>query len=193
MEDLDTIAIRMGTDKASSHPTGAHNYCGHYDEFFTPLRHQPIKLLEIGVGGGESIRTWLEYFPQADVYGVDNNPDAFKGPLDRYVFVLGDQTSTAFWARFTADYGTDWDVIIDDGGHFSGGIITSFEALWPHVKSGGIYAIEDLQCAYGSIFQSPGFKNHMDFVKDLVDNANKGERKIYSITQSHELAILLKE
>jgi demethylmacrocin O-methyltransferase len=195
LKTLDQIAIECGTDRATVFTrtyAKPHGYSIRYDSVFTPFRTKPLKVLEIGAAGGEGIRMWLEYFQNAHVFGVDNNPDAFKGPIDRYTFVLGDQSCTTFWKCFIADYGSDWDIIIDDGGHFSGGIITTFESLWQHVKRGGIYAIEDLACAYSSIFQTPGFKSHMEFVKELVENANKGERDIHSITQSKELAILVK-
>jgi len=191
MKTLDKIAIKNGTDKGSVHPT-AHGYADVYESFFDPIKNNPLKILEIGVGGGESIKTWLEYFPKAKVFGVDNNPNAFKGPAERYTFVCADQSDTTFWKCFVADYGTDWDIIIDDGGHFSGMIITSFESMWCHVKNGGIYAIEDLACSYSYIFQTPGFKSHMEFVKDLVECANKGERDIFSVSQTRELAIVVK-
>lgn len=188
---LDEICIACETDKGTVHPV-AHGYAPRYERVFDSFRNKPIKMLEIGVGGAQSIRAWLEYFPKAQVFGLDNNPDAVKGPYDRYTFVLGDQSNRDFWSHFVQSYGSDWDLIIDDGGHFSGGIVTSFECMWPHIKSGGLYAIEDLGCAYGQIFQTPGFPNHMDFIKSLAENANKGERSIHSILLSRELAILTK-
>ena len=36
-------------------------------------------------------------------------------------------------------------VIIDDGGHTNRQIMTSFEELWPSVRPGGFYFMEDLQ------------------------------------------------
>lgn len=128
MQTLDQIAIEQQTDKATvftrtyAKPKG---YAPHYAAQFDAIRNDPIKLLEIGVGGGESIRTWLEYFPNARVFGVDNvqgtNPWNTVGdkPDLRYTFVTGDQGDTTFWKCFVADYGLNWNVIVDDGSHFS--------------------------------------------------------------------------
>lgn len=199
METLDEIAIRHGTDKATVHPHKGHDYTLHYQTFFEPIRKDAIKFLEIGVGGGESIRTWLEYFPRAKVFGVDNiqgtNPwnTVKSGIHSRYTFVCGDQAHGVFWKCFIADYGSNWDVIMDDGGHFSNQVITSFDSLFPELKSGGLYCIEDLGVAYGpgSVFLIPGWQNHMDFVKNKLDDINL-KREIAFIHFSRELAIMKK-
>lgn len=180
MNTLDEIAIKHGTDKATVHPIKGHGYCPFYERFFEPLRHQPIKLLEIGVGGGESIRTWLEYFTNATVCGIDivsgtnpwNTVNSTANP--RYVFVNGDQSSDVFWKCFLADYGRDWDIIIDDGGHCNYQIIASFNGLWDAVKSGGFYCVEDLGCSYGtgSVFVRAGDPTHSEFVKGKIDAMN---------------------
>lgn len=155
MKTLDEIAGENGTDKSTKPaPNGvAHGYAPIYDVVFTMMRQNPIKLLEIGVGGGESIRTWLEYFPKATVYGVDivHDTNPFNAPTShpegRYFFNIGDQSCPVFWACFVSDYGPQFDIIIDDGSHVSAHIIASFNCLWPHVRPGGLYCIEDLAVA----------------------------------------------
>lgn len=197
---LDEIAKLCGTDKASSHPYTPHDYARHYDQHFTIWRNAPIKLLEIGVGGGESIHTWLNYFYKAKVFGVDivHDTNPMNTPLakeiDRYMFVTGDQSCETFWACFLADYGKEWDIIIDDGGHFSHQVTTSFKCLWPAVKSGGLYCIEDLGVTYGdsTVFVKPGYQNHMHFLKDQIDAMNNGS-EVDSMHFSKELCIMRKK
>ena len=63
MLTLDQIARKHGTDKCST----CHNYCRTYEQYFGPIRAWPVRLLEIGVQTGASIKTWLEYFPHAFV------------------------------------------------------------------------------------------------------------------------------
>lgn len=204
MKTLDEIAISHGTDKATSHPIvrdgKGHGYTPFYDQFFTPVRESHIKFLEIGVGGAESIKTWLEYFPNARIFGVDivhdTNPWNTPGetPDARYTFNQGDQSDDTFWKCFLADHGGDWDVICDDGGHASNQIITTFKHLWPALKPGGLYCIEDLNCAYAGIsgFCPAGWQNHLDFIKDMVDSINREQREIKSLHYSRELAIIQK-
>lgn len=184
---LDEICIAHETDKASKHPVKGHDYAQFYDRFFYPIRKKEIKLVEIGVGGAQSIKSWLDYFPNAQVIGVDNvqstNPWNTVGlkPHPRYKFVWGDQTSEIFWKCFVADYGTDFDVFIDDGGHFSNQVIITFNAMWQHVKSGGLYCIEDLEVAYGAgtIFIPEGWMNHMEFIKTKLDGMQTGSELKY--------------
>jgi len=166
---LDQIALTTGAggDKASDR----HDYCRHYAEMFEPLRDKPIRLLEIGIGEGSSMKIWLEYFPDGRIAGVDVEP---KGHYhnERQISILGDQTSDAFWGKFHQRFPLPWDIIIDDGSHKSDGIITSFRALWPKLKPGGFYCIEDLKCSYMPGYQVEGWIRQMEFVKSLLDCIN---------------------
>lgn len=195
---LNQIAIKHGTDKATLHPVKGHGYCPHYSTLFERVRREPIKVLEIGVGGGESIRTWLDYFDKARIFGVDNvkdtnpwNSTSLK-PDPRYTFVYGDQSCGVFWKCFEADYGSNWGIIIDDGGHYSNQIIKSYECLWPLVAPGGLYCIEDLGVAYGgSMFVPEGSPNHMDWLRSRMDQVNQTD-DIEALHLFKELAIFRK-
>ena len=55
----------------------------------------------------------------------------------------GDQEDREFLKKIGQRYSA-FDVIIDDGGHLQSQQQISFGALFPFVKSGGIYVIEDL-------------------------------------------------
>jgi len=194
MKTLDQIGIEHQTDKASQFSrtwAKPHDYLRRLERFFEPLRDKPIKLLEIGIGSGESAATWLEYFahPETRVFGVDivsnsntwNTPGSMLHP--RYTFTQGDQSSKGFWAKFIATHGGDWDVIIDDGSHIGEHIITSFNCLWPHVKSQGIYEIEDLAVA-------PEAKGWLCSFGHVALSATED---IDSIHFSKELAVLIKK
>jgi hypothetical protein len=56
---LDEVGLKHGTDKSSD----GHNHLTFYGNFFLPLRESGIRILEIGVLRGASVRTWEEYFP----------------------------------------------------------------------------------------------------------------------------------
>jgi hypothetical protein len=202
MKTLDEIAIEHGTDKATQFTrtyAKPHGYTPHFERVFAPFRFLSIKFLEIGVGGGESIRTWLEYFPNALVFGVDNvcGTNPFNSPgnreFQRYTFNCGDQTDTTFWKCFVANHGADFDVIIDDGGHYNDQIIITLTELWPIVRSGGLYCIEDLGVGTSgdSVFVKPEFPRHMDFIKGKLDEINAAD-SIAWMQFSKELAIFCK-
>lgn len=191
MKTLDEIAIKHGTDKATVH-AHPHGYTPFYSQAFAPMRYEPVKLMEIGVGSGESIRTWLEYFPNARVHGVDiANQPALEH--ERYTFTQGDQSKPEFWKEFTDKQGSDWSIIVDDGGHFTNQIVISFNSLWAHIRPGGYYCIEDLGCGYNTIFLPNGFPSHVDYIRDILHHINKGERGIGQLHFSRELAIIQKK
>lgn len=193
LKTLDQIMIAHQSDKASQFSrtwAKPHDYCRHLELFFAPMRDKPIKLLEIGVGGGESIRAWLEYFPEAMVYGVDtlNGENEWVTPgiepwHDRYAFEHGNQSDCEFWKRFINNYGDDWDIIIDDGSHLSSDIMITFNSLMPHLNSGGIYEIEDLKQAPEAAL----------WLQDLVGAVNAGTSGIDEIFFSKELCIMRKK
>lgn len=185
MDDLNTIGIRNGTDKSTVFTrtyAKPHGYLPIYERFFEPLRDKPIKLVEIGVGGGESVKTWLEYFTKAQIFGVDivkdTNPWNTPGAETnlRYTFNQGDQSCKTFLACWIADNGADWNVVVDDGSHQITDIITTFNALWPHVLKGGFYVVEDLS------------SEHRPWVKAVYED----RKDVEVVHESNELAIFKK-
>jgi len=147
--DLGELAVRFGSDKWG----GVHWYTQHYDRHFAHLRDRPIRLLEIGIGGyivptagGASLRMWKHYFPRALVYGIDKFD---KSPLDeqRLTTIVGDQNDAAFLTDVVERYGP-FDIVVDDGSHLNSHQLASFETLFPLLRSGGWYVIEDLQTSY---------------------------------------------
>src|SRR5689334_12158069 len=71
--DLVALAKLHGTDK-----WGTHQYALHYQSHFRSLQYRRLNILEIGVGGadnpqagGNSLRMWKDYFPNANIYGID--------------------------------------------------------------------------------------------------------------------------
>jgi len=142
---LDQIGVKTNTDKSSIH----HNYLVFYEKFLESNRQKPIKLLEIGVAGGASARMWEEYFPNAQIVAADINPDCLQYKSNRITIEISDQSDPRQMSELAAKYGP-FDVVIDDGSHFWEHQITSFRYLFPFVKWGGIYILEDLDTSYGS-------------------------------------------
>jgi hypothetical protein len=196
---LSEIALKYGTDKVR-HPDGSGNdYITHYERLFAPIRHSATDVLEIGVQRGFSVQMWLEYFSNAQIYGVDieHDTNAWNTPGSekylRYVSVTGDQADLKFWEQFVKQNYQKWDIIIDDGGHISDQIITTFDCMWPHVKSDGLYIIEDLKCSYSCLYQPVGSRSPMDMLKSKLDAMHTIGSDIESITFSRQLAILRKK
>lgn len=181
IRSLKVIAMKHKTDKQ-----GAHNYADNYDLHFKKYRDQKVKILEIGIGGydnpkagGESLRMWKEYFPKGLIVGLDYY-DKSNHQEDRIVTYRGSQDDHMLLKQIDADLGP-FDIIIDDGSHMNSHVLSSFACLFPLLKTGGIYAVEDIQTSYwkkvfgGSSIDLDNKNTSMGFFKSLSDGLNYKE------------------
>lgn len=150
---LERLAVKHFSDKWGS----LHWFAPHYERHFARLRGEPVRVLEIGIGGyghpsagGGSLKMWKHYFNRGHIYGLDIFD---KSHLDqqRITTIRGDQNDPAQLSDIAREYGP-FDVVIDDGSHVNEHIRTSFSTLFSHVRPGGVYVIEDLWTAF-----VPGF------------------------------------
>jgi hypothetical protein len=145
---LNDLAKWNHCDKRISYELGlAHNYTPIYEGYFKDHVLEYKDILEIGVWDGRSLRMWYEYFPNARIWGIDNMnavgclpPEQINN--DRIIYRVGSQGDENF-LRQTFE-GITFDFIIDDGSHQSWMHQLSFKYLFPKVKPGGLYFIEDL-------------------------------------------------
>lgn len=178
--DLRALATLHGTDKWNSHW-----YAQHYQRHFQSLRRKRINLLEIGVGGyddphagGESLRMWKQFFPRAQIYGIDIHD---KSPHEetRITIFQGSQCDAEFLRHVAQRIGR-LDIVVDDGSHVNEHVIASFEVLFPLLADGGIYAIEDTQTSYwpgdhGGSDDLGSPLTSMNRLKRLIDGLNYEE------------------
>ncbi|MCT8330935.1 tetratricopeptide repeat protein [Albidovulum sediminis] len=147
-DPLTRLAIVYGTDKF-----GYHDYTPNYHKLFAHLRDSPVRMMEIGVGGygdsdrgGQSLEVWRDYFPQGEITGIDIQKKVMDlGPRVR--ILQGSQVDEAFLRTVEAERGP-FDIILDDGSHRNEHVVESFRILFPTLKAGGIYAVEDVQTSF---------------------------------------------
>jgi hypothetical protein len=149
MNRLTEIANRIGTDKGTM--DYGHHYTVLYHELLDELSKKHVKMLEIGVADprfpGASLEMWNEYFPDIELIGYDINKDAKKFEKENVSVFIGDQNNPLHLEKCIETYGGDFDIIVDDGSHYGEHIVTSFKTLYPYLKEGGYYIIEDLHAA----------------------------------------------
>jgi trans-aconitate methyltransferase len=189
------IGARHGTDKA-----GQRQLLHVYEEYFEELRATELVLVEIGVLGGASLRMWREYFPRAQIFGIDVDPEAEAHADDRITVLIGSQSDTRFLDTVLERTGRP-DIVLDDGSHHARDQITTLLHFWRHVKPGGIYVVEDLHTSYMTEYnmgwRAPG--TTMEFLKDVADDVNGAWhdrpvvfRDVYSLAFFQELCVLRK-
>jgi hypothetical protein len=117
-----------------------HNHLAYYENKFKYVKNDAIKLVELGCLGGESIRYWLNYFPNGKIYGIDINKIQISD--ERFGFYQCNQNDRESLLN-TAEAIGDIDIFIDDGSHYYDETKNTFDVFWPKIKSGGYYVIED--------------------------------------------------
>jgi hypothetical protein len=137
-QSLDYIGIIEGTDKTSL----AVDYLRHYERILRGIRNEAIQLLEIGIAEGASLRTWEKFLPHAAIIGVDIAEVCRSFAGGRVIVEVGSQADPKFLSMLAIKYHPS--VIVDDGSHQSADIFLTFEQLFPSLRPGGIYIIEDV-------------------------------------------------
>jgi hypothetical protein len=189
----DLRANRHGAFKPTS-------YLEHYEHFFRDLRHREIRLLELGIYKGASLLMWRDYFSHGLIAGLDFDEASIDDPSGRISTYRGLQQDCDLLDRIAREVAPDgFDIIIDDASHIAEYTQISFWHLFEkHLKSGGIYIIEDWGTGYWpdwpdgekcdlarqrtparSFFKKPRLRTHqygmVGFIKQLVDECGAGD------------------
>jgi hypothetical protein len=146
MTPLCELALKYGTNKCEE------GYTPFYYELFTKYIHNVKKVLELGIGGpglsggpskhGASLYMWEEFFPEAEIYGVDSDAGLLIN-AGRIFSMQADVNEPATLATIGKMFGP-FDVIIDDAVHLPKPQLQSALTLLPYLTPKGVYIIEDV-------------------------------------------------
>ena len=170
-----------------------HHYFDIYSKHFGPYRDRPIKMLEIGVYRGGSLRMWKDYFhPDSTIVGIDIDKTCKDHEIaDRNVFVrIGSQADPRFLAEVNEEFGP-FDIILDDGSHKTHHQNISFGALFrPALKDGGCYMVEDVHTNYW-LKHIDSEDTFIDLSKQMVDMLHEPylDRKETHFRHGHSEAV----
>ena len=142
-----------------------------YNYYFNTIKDKNLNIFEIGVETGESLRMFSDYFNKSNIVGLDIENKDYN--IERVEIFCGDQSDKKILNRIIEKYKT-FDVIIDDGSRKNKDVINSFNHLFPYLKFGGLYVIEDLHTSYISNWGGDGVnlnnkKTTMNFIRSLAD------------------------
>lgn len=170
MGALEDIGLRLNADKSSRF----HNYL-HFYQKMLPKRDFSGRLLEIGVMDGLSMRMWAEYYPKAEIVGIDIKPDMpsymhnehWQVP-ERVKLLTVDGTV----AEQVEPLGM-FDIIIDDGSHYMADQQKSFELLYySQLNKGGVYILEDLWTSHIAFYHNAKLTT-LEYLKKLEKKGMK--------------------
>jgi demethylmacrocin O-methyltransferase len=166
-DDLAELFRKYGSDKDKN------GYSSVYHILFHGWRNKPLKMLEIGIGTmiegapssmlhyglpgyapGASLKAWRDYFSQGEIMGVDIQPDTqFEGEPRIRTALCDSQDSAAVDALLEGCH-ESFDIILDDGLHSGESQFCTLQNMFPYVKEGGFYVIEDV-CVGSSVSRFP--------------------------------------
>jgi SAM-dependent methyltransferase len=150
-----------------------HHYGTAYHALFGSIRQAVSSILEIGIGEdtAPSVQAWATYFPNAHVYPVDiktrkevaerARPGGATDKLVKHQAQFGCEYNRSMWdnPRVHLTLETDaadteqlkrvplpaqLDIILDDGSHKYLDQQRTLHVLWPRLRPGGFYIIEDM-------------------------------------------------
>ncbi len=110
-------------------------------------KYKNISLLEIGIHHGGSMLMFENMLPNSTIYGFDILPRPKSLQNSKVITRVIEQNDSKSIESFAGEFG-NFDIVIDDGSHFIEETRNCFDTLWKHVKSGGLYIIEDWTVAY---------------------------------------------
>ena len=150
------------------------HYFDIYHRHFNRFRGQAITMVEIGVFNGGSLRMWRDYFgTTSTIVGVDINAECARYAEPGVQIVIGDQSDRGFLGELRARF-PSISALVDDGGHHMHQQITTFEEMYPHLTSDGVYLCEDVHTSYhthfgGKLGQADTF---VERTKTMIDRLN---------------------
>ncbi len=203
---LHELGLIYKTDKVTHH-----RYDKIYDFFLKSMYEKEGSILEIGIAEGNSLKVWLQLFPNAYVYGIDKEVEA---EYNKFKIFKKDQSKEDDLLEVKEKIkDKNLFFINDDGSHIPEHQLLTFNTFFPLLEEGGIYIIEDIETSYWSKNGLYGYstrygykheKSIIELFKDVADGVNSefaGEREykvkhmnlIGSITFSRNCIIIVKE
>lgn len=153
---LHDIGLKYNTDKATFH-----KYLDFYEKKL-PKRDFSGRLLEIGIMDGASIRMWREYYPNAEIVGIDTGLQSDLR-IEGATLLELDGTKPTELKKLGK-----FDIIIDDGSHMTADQQKSFNWLYyKQLNKGGVYILEDLHTSL-----IPAYVNSKKTTLEFLDRLN---------------------
>src|SRR3990167_7390105 len=156
-----------------------HRYGDAYDELFKKFdRKASLNIMEVGTQKGGTLLAWKEYFPNANVIGVDIVdvvPKKYR--KDTVTRVIADIKKI--------DTDMEFDIIIDDGSHYLADIVYVIANYFVKMRDKGVMILEDVRfpeltlkvidnLIYDSYIAYPNNETRANFHVKYYDNRRKG-------------------
>ena len=197
---LDDLFNYFGSDKGTkvkdpynknSNKIFGHGFAKFYQDKFQSFQKEKFNLLEIGTWEGASLVSFLKYFENAIIFGLDRN-FKLKYTSKRLKYFNCDTTNIYDLNIFkNKNKGVKFKIIIDDGSHLLSDIIHNMKFFSKFLDQDSYYVIEDYNHPKYYSFLNDTNGNEI-LVEEII---KKLKNKIYfnsSILNKNDQAILHK-
>jgi hypothetical protein len=137
---------------------------------------------EVGVYEGESLRMWQGLFPLGKITGVDCNPNAIWPQGTAKVVMNQDDPGLAEFGPF--------DLVVEDASHNGVNSKKTFDILWPQVKPGGYYVIEDWYVGFIGLVPTQYEPEMLSTVASLLELLKARDSECDSVLFRYGMAIV---
>ncbi len=137
-EKYASVDCYKGSDKGTTH-----QYLDVYERLFNPIQNDNMNVLEIGTCSGAWLEVMQQFFPNANIVGMDIDPNAaiYGKGLSRVDLFICDATNPQS-LHFVEKQ--EFKIIIDDGSHVDIDIVKTFDLFYNKLSKDGTYIIEDI-------------------------------------------------
>jgi hypothetical protein len=163
--EFNKLCEKYGTDKGSlnleekPYPWNPHTYADYYEDKFLETRINFKNIFECGIGSnnskyesnmspsgipGASLRVLRDFFPNAQIYGADIDPECVFEEERIKTGVMDQLNQSSIKKYFSSIDQVEFDLIIDDGLHTFEAAACLFENSIGYLKDGCHYIIEDV-------------------------------------------------
>jgi hypothetical protein len=178
-----------------------------YARFWRHTDFRPRSILELGMWDGGSVAFWnLCFSPEMHV-GADIQDRDDSEYFRRFVesrdasdrvkthWRVDQADSMTMRSIVDGDMGGSLDLVLDDASHRYAATKASFETIFPRLRPGGLYIIEDWAWGHWRAFQSPDHalakeQSLTDLVRELTEVVGSTVDVISDLTIYHGFAVV---
>ena len=121
-----------------------HKYHKFYEKFLSNKKENFLDILEIGTFKGNATAAFYFYFKNSKITSVDIFPDLIRYKSNRITNFYLDNSKESDLQEKILSKNLQYDLIIEDAGHYYKDQIISLFSLFESLKKNGIFVVEEL-------------------------------------------------
>lgn len=155
--------------KRSKKKIKGHGYSKFYEKYFDKIKDKNINIIEIGSFYGNASAALFFYFKNAKLFAADIFPDLFSYKSSRLKnFYVDSSNENSIKKNIIQQIENNFDIIIEDAGHYLKDQIISLFLLFKKLNHGGLFIIEELD--FPNKRKDMNFNNEKPTLRDILLN-----------------------